>query len=211
MASAPTEPQRDYSDEELKMLLAESIEKHFPLVVIQYTEKLKRYAISIVGQVENAEEVVQDTMVNAHTALRKNFPPERILRMSLGGWLRKITYTEALKSLKKNKNRRSSETAMESLEPAEIDRLMRQYSSDTATEAELQEMCEIFSKAFRELSPQERHVFILSIEHDLGYADIGHILGMPEGTVKSHIARARRELRDTLRDQHPEYFDKFGR
>lgn len=46
----------------------------------------------------------------------------------------------------------------------------------------------------------QREVFILANNHDMKYQDIAQVLGIPEGTVKSRMHSAVRNLRDELHD-----------
>lgn len=48
------------------------------------------------------------------------------------------------------------------------------------------------------LPPREREVLILFYLHDLAVDDCAQILGVPPGTVKSRLNRARRRLRDQM-------------
>ena len=53
-------------------------------------------------------------------------------------------------------------------------------------------------KAIKTLSENERQVVLLYIEQDLTLKEIAQILGMPEGTVKSHLHRAKEGLKAAL-------------
>jgi RNA polymerase sigma-70 factor (ECF subfamily) len=52
--------------------------------------------------------------------------------------------------------------------------------------------------ALRALPEHLRWVIVLSTEEGLGYAEIGAVLGIPVGTVKSRMFHAMRKLRETL-------------
>lgn len=54
--------------------------------------------------------------------------------------------------------------------------------------------------ALQNLSLRQRAVFILRHDEDCSLEEIGEILGLDIGTVKSHMARAVRKLREELRD-----------
>lgn len=54
--------------------------------------------------------------------------------------------------------------------------------------------------AVAELSEGQREVFVLANSHDMKYAEIGKVLGIPEGTVKSRMHAAVRALRGKLED-----------
>ncbi len=54
--------------------------------------------------------------------------------------------------------------------------------------------------ALKRLSLRQRLVFVLRHEEDHSLEEIGEILGLNVGTVKAHMARAIRKLREELRD-----------
>lgn len=55
--------------------------------------------------------------------------------------------------------------------------------------------------ALRAVDPDQRQVVVLHYLADLGTADIAAELGIPEGTVKSRLSRARARLADLLDDR----------
>lgn len=52
--------------------------------------------------------------------------------------------------------------------------------------------------AIANLGDPQKEILLLTIDQELTSADIAKILDMPEGTIKSHIHRAKEELRETL-------------
>jgi len=57
--------------------------------------------------------------------------------------------------------------------------------------------------ALAEVEPDQRQVVVLHYLADLGVAEIAAELGLPEGTVKSRLSRARKKLAHML-DEHEE-------
>lgn len=53
----------------------------------------------------------------------------------------------------------------------------------------------------RRLSPAHRTALVLNVVEDLSCPQIAEIMGLPVGTVKSHLSRARARLRQALADQ----------
>lgn len=53
-------------------------------------------------------------------------------------------------------------------------------------------------RALAELRPEERDVLLLFAWEELSYPEIAQALGIPEGTVRSRLHRARTKLRDRL-------------
>jgi RNA polymerase sigma factor (sigma-70 family) len=57
---------------------------------------------------------------------------------------------------------------------------------------------EEFVSALGQLKRQDRDALLLFAWGDLGYAEIAEALGIPVGTVRSRINRARRRVRDVM-------------
>lgn len=54
--------------------------------------------------------------------------------------------------------------------------------------------------AMIELSEIQQEVLCLVLDQDLGTKEISSILGQPEGTVKSHLYRAKESLKEKLQE-----------
>ena len=66
--------------------------------------------------------------------------------------------------------------------------------------AELQETRELVRRAMAELSPAYRAALTLRYNEDLTYEDIARILELPLNTVRTHLFRAKEQLRLRLAD-----------
>ena len=58
----------------------------------------------------------------------------------------------------------------------------------------------IVQRAILELEPTFRECLVLRDVEELSYEEIGQITGLPEGTVKSRIHRARAQLKELVED-----------
>ena len=58
----------------------------------------------------------------------------------------------------------------------------------------------MLNMAVAELSPKQKLVFILRYYQDLALREIGEIMGLQIGTIKSHLFNALRNLRQLLAD-----------
>lgn len=68
----------------------------------------------------------------------------------------------------------------------------------TEPEPEKPEKWHKAKKAIRQLEPDKRIVFLLSIAEDYSHKDIGGILNIPEGTSRVILHRAKKELNQIL-------------
>lgn len=69
--------------------------------------------------------------------------------------------------------------------------------------AELAEEALIARRAMEELSPEQRRVLQLAVNHGCTHAQIADITGLPLGTVKTHVRRGLIKVRDLLESNGP--------
>ena len=73
------------------------------------------------------------------------------------------------------------------------------YGSNPEDECRRSELNTRLKRLVAELSPRLRKTFQLRELDGLSTSEAAHILGIPEGTVKAQLARARAKLRQSLR------------
>lgn len=62
---------------------------------------------------------------------------------------------------------------------------------------------EAIKDAVANMNPTNKHAFVLKHLQGLQYPEISKALEVPTGTLKAHVARAKKELREKLRDYRP--------
>jgi len=77
------------SEEDLPQRLARNVHGHFPLLVLAYQHKLFALTCSLVGNQQDAEEIVQDAFVCAYKALL-GYPVQQVQALNLGAWMTTI-------------------------------------------------------------------------------------------------------------------------
>ncbi len=141
-----------------------------------------------------AEELAQDSFAKAFAALRSFDPRYRLI-----SWLLRIAQNTAIDYLRRMRPETVSlddNRDGRSMEPALVD--SRQPSPFTS--AERADLAEAIEAALDRLRPEYRRLVVLRYQEDQSYEDIAGMLGLPLGTVKSHLHRARRELAVLLAD-----------
>lgn len=108
-------------------------------------------------------------------------------RSQFGTWMYRVAVNEALQHLRRAKRLRGR-----LLEQEPMDR-----SPDSHDNVDDKELLE---KALGTLDPELRSAFLLREVEGLAYREIAHSLQIPEGTVASRLNRARRELRQRLKE-----------
>lgn len=157
----------------------------FAVLAAQYQKRVYMLGLSFFENTEDCEDFVQDVMLKAYSALG-TFRAEA----PFVTWLMRIAYNTALNSVQK----RQRYTSL--AEGTEI-----QYKGDNPEDKHLNE-CVILSvrEAVNNLPDNYRICIDLYFFYDLSYADIAAITELPLNTIKSHIFRAKKILREYLKE-----------
>ena len=159
----------------------------FTELIEAHQQRLYRFLLRICGRPELAEDIVQDAFVRV---LRNIERFDERYRFST--WLFTIGRRLLINSLQKNRPRSESDW-IESCESG---------GGGTAADGTGREQrlatVEMLDEALDVLTPQQREVVVLYHHKDHSVHAISSLIGIPAGTVKSHLHRARRRMRDWI-------------
>lgn len=155
----------------------------FKELFLEYYEALCRYAYRYVGAQDVAEDLVQDVFFDLWNR-RETWHPKHSLRAFLYGAVRNQT----LNYQRRTRAHARGDDAIGGL-------LSLEDPEETFRYGELSRVAE---QAIRELPPRCRHMFMLSREHELTYAEIAAATGVSIKTVETQMGRALQHLRDRL-------------
>ena len=156
-------------------------ERTFNEIVREYSQPLYFHIRRIVVSHEDAEDVLQETLVKAY---RKIWMLRG--RSSLRAWLYRIATNEAKRFLSKR-------YADAPLEAQLSEQLIASEYVDFTQEAELK-----LQKALVTLSPMQRAVFCLVYYEEMDYKEIARITGSTEGSVKVSYHYAKEKVKKFL-------------
>jgi RNA polymerase sigma-70 factor (ECF subfamily) len=173
-------------DAELLGDLARDVARGFEALVRAYQHRMFAFALSMSGEPADAEEIAQDTFLRAHSALQR-YSPERIESLRLSAWLHQI----ALNVFRNRVRRRSLRIVP--MEAAEHTLAGREPGPEAQalSRAALRELANLVSG----LPEHQRAAVVLRCVQGMTYAEVGELLGQPEGTVKSSVHRGLQTLR----------------
>ena len=158
--------------------------RSFTGLVGRYEAALLRYATSIVGDGDDAADVVQDAFIKAY----RNLPAYNV-RRPFSPWIYRIVRNEALNWLRHHRRVVTGEAAGAylALQPAQ---------GMSAHEAvEYDETVELLRAGLASLPLSYREPLLLYYVEGKQYAEIGDILRIPEGTVATRIRRGKAKLK----------------
>lgn len=157
----------------------------FSALVETYETSVYRLALRMCGNAHDAEEVTQE----AFLAAWKGLPAFRG-ESKFSSWLYQLTSNAAIDFLRREKRHRGATPIEE-----EVDLAAPGTPQQAAEEAELREALQ---QALDALTPEHRQIFLLRQMQQMSYEEIGRLLGLESGTVKSRLSRAKKQLRQIL-------------
>jgi RNA polymerase sigma-70 factor (ECF subfamily) len=172
---------------ELTMMLAQDFDAAFPCLVQRYADLVYGVAMRLVRDPADAEEVAQDTFMRAHRAL-ESYSAERRLEMRLRPWLARIAV-----NLARNRLRRGSRGEVPLDDVVEF-RAPRRH--EPALVLERRESAREWAALLGTLPAAQRLAVELRHVDGLSYTELAETLDRPVGTVKAHVHRGVRSLRE---------------
>ena len=185
------------TDQEIVVLARAGEEAAYRELIRRYERPLFSLLYRMVRDRELAEDLAQEAFIKALNAI-ESYRPE----YKFSSWIFKIANNAAIDHLRRREldtlSREGSPHA-ETPEAVEATALQigdRQESPLDAVEA--RELGGQIEQAIAQLRPEYRSCILLRHVEGRAYEEIAEILGLPLGTVKTYIHRARNELRQAL-------------
>lgn len=162
----------------------------FGRLVERYQDRLVNALVRFTGSSEDARDIAQEAFVQAYQKL------DRFRRdAAFFTWLYRIAFNRAVSHGRKRRERVSLDGLAEAgpVEPTAT-------KAEPGPEARL-DACEraaLVHRALATLADDHREVLVLREFEELDYQQISAIVGVPVGTVRSRLFRARVQMRETL-------------
>lgn len=150
----------------------------FARLVAEHQQAVRGFLRRLCGNHADADDLAQETFLAAWQALDRARPGE-----SLRAWLCGVAWRKWMTRARSEARRGARETA------AERDGLAGADAAPASPDARLDA-----SAALAILPPEQRAVVALCLAADFSHAEAAAALGLPLGTVKSHVARGRDKL-----------------
>lgn len=174
----------DLSDAAVVRRVLDGDVEAFSTLVERYYDHYVRFAVHLVGNREDAEEVVQDTFLRAYRALGRYEERERF-----GAWLLRILVNRARTVSAMGRRR-------EKLFPDQIDETLPEAAE--AHPAERAALREEMGRALDRLGPDQREAFLLHYVEGLSYEEMAAVTGSGVSALKMRVKRSCERLREFL-------------
>ncbi len=188
----PLDKKYIYTDEELMKRFQNGDENAYIELVNRYRDKILNFIFNYIGDYEISEDLTQDTMIKLYQ--KKHYYKE-IAKFST--WLYTIAKNLANTEFRKKKQRKTTILSRFSKDDKPYDIPSDYPSTDQEIESEI--TTEIIKNAIDQLTDKFKTVILLRDIQELSYEDISSIVGVPIGTIKSRINRARLQLQIELK------------
>jgi RNA polymerase sigma-70 factor, ECF subfamily len=167
----------------------------FARLVDMYSNQIYRLAMKILGDTNDAEDVLQETFIKAFRSL-----PTFEGRSSISTWLYRIAANEALMLVRKRKPEINTVSSDADSDDDEVSPPTQIVDWCCLPENELlsAEGKQFLDQAIQTLSPNLRIVFILRDIQGLSIRETADVLKISEMAVKTRLLRARLQLREAL-------------
>ncbi len=166
----------------------------FREIVDDHKKKIFYFAYDLTGSTQDAEDLSQEVFIKAYRSM-KSFNGQA----ALGTWLYRITLNTFL-----DQKRKKSAKIEKTMHPLD-ERLASQDVFDPTPGSgspeqftESRQMQVHINQAMGALSPRERAVFTMRHFQGMAGKQVGKILDISEGTVKSLLSRAMKKLQKGL-------------
>jgi RNA polymerase sigma-70 factor, ECF subfamily len=176
------------ADCELVTRAAAGREDGFEELVRRYQRPIAAYVYRMVGNYDVALDLTQEVFIKVYNSLDR-YRPE----FKFSTWIYKIAHNASVDHLRRSVTRQASLTSDVDGEERELPVMSRKLSPEQESEKE-ERRAEI-ERVVRQLPSVYRELIILRHQHDLSYDEIAEVMGLPLGTVKNRLFRARELMR----------------
>jgi RNA polymerase sigma-70 factor (ECF subfamily) len=165
----------------------------FETLVRVYRPRVFRFALASLRDIDAAETVTQDCFLRAYQA-RDRFRQD----CSVHTWLMQIA-VNLIRDRIRNRRLQFWKRATFTAKPIELaGRTIVDGARSPEAQAVLQEQVSAVWIAAERLPVKQRTVFLLRFVEDMDLLEIALATGMKEGTVKTHLFRALRAVRESM-------------
>ncbi len=168
-------------------------QRAFNAMAARFTAPVFNLIVRLVRDEGVAQELTQDAFLKTFRALR-SFDPA----LKLTPWVLRIAHNTAIDYLRRQRPTFVSIAEDPESGPAPV--LIDERERSPFEHAEHADLKRALDWALGQLRPEYRRLVVLRYQEDQSYDDIAALVGLPLGTVKSHLHRARQAMAALLAD-----------
>ena len=168
-------------------------EDGFEELVRRYQRPIVAYVYRMVGDYDMALDLAQEVFIKVYNSLGR-YRPE----FKFSTWIYRIAHNASIDYLRRAGNTRTEEMEVEGASGSTFEKPIASKALTPEQETERGERRAEIEEVVCQLAPAYRELIVLRHSHDLSYDEIAEVTGLPLGTVKNRIFRAREAMRELL-------------
>jgi RNA polymerase sigma-70 factor, ECF subfamily len=169
----------------VELLRGGAVETAFERLVSRYEHKVFRLCCSVLRDPDQAQDAAQESLVRIWKAL-----PKYDQRASLSTWIYTITRNRCLTAIERRRSQESLSDPAVELEVEGAQASVPERDEDQAA---------ILRELVDELPERYRNALTLYYYEERAVGEVAQMLGVPEGTIKTNLHRARALLLERIR------------
>lgn len=157
--------------------------------------RIYHVALGIVRDPADAEDVAQDVLIIVLRKLR-----EFRGQSALSTWLTTVTMHAAINAVRRRKKKCVSLEQIQEEQPGELTFALLELNAEASPEQRCadKQVRKLIASGLETLPPHYRKPLELRLAHDLSVEEISDRLKIPKGTVKVHLFRGRKAMRQHI-------------
>lgn len=164
-------------------------------LVLTYQEAVYNCTYRMLGDPAGASDITQDTFITAYHKI------DKFKEGSFKAWLLRVATNKCLDEFRKQK--RHPITSLEPINQEDQETFDSPYwladdSPSPEEQVDQNELNQAIQNCLSRLPEDFRSVVVMIDMQDMNYDETSQVIGIPLGTVKSRLARARKRLQDCL-------------
>jgi len=185
----------EFSPEQLKEVVKRAqkgSDQDFYQLYVAFSKPVYNFIWRLIGSVEDAEDLVQETFLKVHSEL-KNLRDPNQFRF----WLYRIARNEVYQKLRRTQ--RATEVSIDDEDAGYYNFLKDDIRQPDPERLALSgELNDVITRALQSLTPKYRDVFVLAVFQKMSYEDITKVVGRSLLSVKTDIYRARLMVKEAI-------------
>ncbi len=163
-------------------------------IVIKNTEKLvAQIVFKLIPVAEDRKDLAQDVYLKVYHNL-EGFK----FQSKLSTWIAQITYNTCLSWIEKKKPLYPGDIFQEDFHQRPHGFGITEWSNDSEMSLSQKELALILRREVEELPAMYQMLITLFHQEEMSYEELSQVTGLPSGTVKSYLFRARKTLKENL-------------
>jgi RNA polymerase sigma-70 factor (ECF subfamily) len=172
-------------------------ERAFAEIVFHCQKKVFNIAYRMLGNLEEAKDLAQEVFISVFESIK-----DLKENIKFDAWLTQITLNHCRNRWKYLKRRHyfNSDSLDDPIETedGDVPKAIYDPSGNPETLYEKKMIQQFIQRGLQKLKEDQRELLVLRDLQGFSYEEVGELLGLPEGTIKSKLHRARMDLKQVL-------------